>query len=186
MKILLIGDSIRIGYQELVRQKLAGRGEVLSPPANCGHSMMHRDNFAAWYLAQPADVIHFNCGIWDSVGPPGDPAPRFTVSAYARNLRIIVRRLRAETKSRLIFATTTPMLVPRDASPKENCRLYPLVQRLNAAAVRVMSARGVEVNDLCAAILAAGVNECLSEDKVHMSPRGNEVLAEAVVRFILG
>ena len=33
-KIVLIGDSIRIGYDAYVREKLAGKAEVLSPEEN--------------------------------------------------------------------------------------------------------------------------------------------------------
>ena len=186
MKITLIGDSICLGYQQLVREKVGARAEVWAPEANCGHSLLHRENFSAWYLEARPDVVHFNAGIWDVVPPTGDLGPRFTVSAYVRNLRLIVRRLRAETKARVIFATTTPILFPLDATPKEMCRIDPLLQRFNAAAVRLMRESGVEVDDLYSVIVNAGVNDCLLDDKVHMTPRGNEVLSDAVVRFILG
>jgi lysophospholipase L1-like esterase len=185
MKLVLIGDSIRMGYQELVRKKIGDAAEVWAPPVNSGHSLMHRENFDAWYLAPQGDVIHFNCGIWDCVRLP-DGARRFTLGTYLRNLKLVVQRLKATTKARLIFATTTPMFIPRDSTPLEKCRLDPAVVRYNKAAVALMEYEGLEVDDLFSAVMSAGAQKCLSADKVHMSEFGNEVLSDAVVNFVLG
>ena len=185
MKITLIGDSIRMGYQEFVRRKVGDRAEVWGPTQNCGHSLYHRENLDAWYLEQKPDVIHFNCGIWDCI-PLGDGATRFTLSTYVRNLKLVIRRLKGASKARLIFATTTPMLAPRDSTPKGECRIDPAVVQYNEAAVRLAKSSGVEVNDLFGVVVAADVCKCLADDKVHMSEHGNEVLSDAVVRFILG
>jgi len=185
MKIVLVGDSIRMAYQPYVERKLAGRAQVWGPAENCRHSLVHRENLTAWAVESKPDVYHFNCGIHDLVRL--DYAPRFTVRGYVRNLKLIVRRLKAETRARLIWATTTPMLVPRDGvTPMQQSELDPDVVRYNEAALEVMHAQGIEVNDLYGAVIAAGVRKCLSEDKCHMSPYGNEVLSEAVVRFVMG
>jgi hypothetical protein len=185
VKIVLVGDSIRMGYQPLVQRKVGQRAEVWGPAENCRHSLVHRESLTAWAIEARPEVYHFNCGIHDLVLL--DPAPRFTVSGYVRNLKLIVRRLRAETRARLIWATTTPMLVPRDGvTPKQECRLDPDVERYNAAALRVMKDAAIEVNDLYRAVVEAGVYECLSDDKCHMTAYGNEVLSDAAVRFILG
>jgi len=187
MKIVLIGDSIRIGYQELVRQKIGNRAEVVWPEANCGHSLMHRENLNQWYLEPQADVIHFNCGIWDLWPDAGTHARTFTISTYVRNLKLIVRSVKARTKARLIWATTTPLLTaPYAAAPKEKCTVAPVVERYNAAARRVMADYGVGINDLYGAVMEAGVYECLSDDLCHMTPVGSDVLAEAVVRAVMG
>jgi len=185
MKIVLVGDSIRKGYQPLVEKKVGDQAEVWGPAENCRHSLVHRESLTAWAVETRPSVYHFNCGIHDLIKL--DSAPRFTVSGYVRNLKLIVRRLRAETRARLIWATTTPMLVPLDdMTPKQDCRLDPEVERYNAAALRVMQGAGIEVNDLYGVVIEAGVYECLSDDKCHMSPYGNEVLSDAVVRCVLG
>jgi len=180
MKIVLVGDSIRMGYEPLVRQKVGDRAEVWAPAENCGNSMAHRDRFVAWAIEPKPDVYHFNCGIHDL--HVIDLGARFTVSAYARNLRIVVERLKTETNARLIWATSTPMLAPLNP----NAKRYPAVELYNAAALRVMEKNGIEVNDLYQAVMDAGAEKCLSEDKVHMAPYGNEVLSDAIVRFIFG
>ncbi len=185
MKIVLVGDSIRMHYEPMVRRKVGKRAEVWGPEENCRNSLLHREKLGPWAIESRPDIYQFNCGIHDLIHCP-DSAPRVTQREYVRNLKLIVRRLKAETNARLIWATTTPMLTPRDETPKEQCRLDPIVERYNAAALSVMEQNGIEVNDLYRAVLDAGVFECLREDKAHMAPYGNEVLSEAVVRFILG
>ena len=185
MKIVLVGDSIRGCYQPLVVDKVGERAEVWGPPENCRHSLVHRESLTAWAIDTQPDVYHFNCGIHDLVVL--DSEPRFTIDGYVRNLRLIVQRLKAECRARLIWATTTPMLVPRDGvTCMDDSTLDPDVVRYNEAALEIMGAAGLEVNDLCQTVIGAGVLECLSEDKVHMTQRGNDVLSDAVVRFILG
>ncbi len=173
-----------MGYQPAVIEKAGERAEVWGPAENCRHSMVHREGLQAWAIDTAADVYHFNCGIHDLV--PFDPGPRFPIDSYVANLRIIVRRLQEASSARLIWAATTPMLVPRDGvTSMADSTLDPDVIRYNEAALDVMRGAGVEINDLYQAVIDGGVLECLSEDKVHMSERGNDVLSDAVVRFIL-
>jgi len=180
MRIVLIGDSIRMGYMQRVRQLVGERAEVVWPEANCGNSMMIREHLREWVIDHAPDLVHFNAGIHDLGWMPDETVPRFTISAYVRNLRIIVQRLRRTTQARLIFATTTPFLIPLDAGSKEQCRIAPVVARYNAAAVRLMKSLDVPVNDLYQAAAAAGVSNCLGDDKLHMNDYGNRVLAAAV------
>ena len=185
-KVILIGDSIRGGYQQRVRQLIGRRAEVWAPRANCGNSFWIRENLNAWVIDRDPDIVHFNCGIHDFGWMPGERVPRFTAGAYARNLRIIVGRLRSETRARLIFATSTPFLRPCAADlPKLKCTPAPIVQRYNAAARGVMKAHKVPVNDLFAVVMKAGVYDCICQDKIHMTPKGNEALARAVAKAII-
>ena len=185
MRIVLIGDSIRMGYMERVRRLIGERAEVVWPEANCGNSMMIREHLSEWVTYHAPDLVHFNAGIHDLGWMPDETVPRFAISAYVRNLRIILRRLRKTTHARLIFATTTPFLIPMDAGPREQCRIAPVVSRYNAAAVRLMESSGVPVNDLYQAAVAAGVSNCLGDDRLHMNDHGNEVLAAAVVASVM-
>src|SRR3954466_247399 len=64
-KVVLIGDSIRMGYAPLVAKRLEGKAVVLSATANGGDSGNVLKNLDEWAIkAQPA-VIHFNCGLHD-------------------------------------------------------------------------------------------------------------------------
>jgi lysophospholipase L1-like esterase len=184
-RIILIGDSIRMGYQSRVRAAFEGRAVVTAPKENCGNTFWIRENLDKWVISHKPDVVHFNAGIHDLGWMPGETNPRFSISEYARSLRIIVDRLRGETDASLIFATTTPILKPCSPSlPKEQCRSAEIVDRYNAAAVKVMAARDVAVNDLNQVVHQAGLSTCICDDKIHMADDGNDVLAAAVVRAI--
>lgn len=185
VKIVLIGDSIRGGYMRRVRELVGGRADVVWPDANCGNSMLIREHLREWAIDHNPDVVHFNAGIHDLGWMDGETVPRFTVSAYVRNLRIIVDRLQQATKARLIFATATPFPVPLGDTPPETCTPAPVVERYNRAAVKLMKPRGVAINDLHAAVMNAGILDCMGDDKLHMSDHGNEVLAQQVTRALL-
>jgi|EP01047_Picozoa_sp_COSAG01_P073539 hypothetical protein len=62
-RVLLLGDSISIGYHLNVRARLEGVANVHRPDTNCGHTgkgvAMLRDWLAA-HGDRQWDVIHFN------------------------------------------------------------------------------------------------------------------------------
>ena len=72
MKVVLIGDSIRMGYQPLVAEK-CGEAEVWGPAVNGRHSLWALDHFEEWVAAQEPDIVHVNFGIHDcSIQPDGE------------------------------------------------------------------------------------------------------------------
>ena len=65
MKVILIGDSIRMGYQALVAEQLDGQGEVWGPQQNGGDSRNVLAHLEEWVLDQDAALLHMNCGLHD-------------------------------------------------------------------------------------------------------------------------
>ena len=59
------------------------------------------------------------------------------------------------------------------------------VQAYNRVAAAIMTEVGIAINDLHDAIQNDDVGACIGRDGVHMTERGNKVLADAVCRFIL-
>ena len=67
-RVLILGDSISLGYTPLVVEKMKGRAFVTRPACNCGPSEFYlrsRGNIGKWLGEKPWDVIHVNFGIWD-------------------------------------------------------------------------------------------------------------------------
>src|SRR5262249_25780297 len=64
-RVLLIGDSIRLGYAPLVAKKLAGRAEVVSFPDNGGDTANLQTILDKWLAEGKPTVVHFNCGLHD-------------------------------------------------------------------------------------------------------------------------
>lgn len=179
MKVTLIGDSIRLGYQPLVAEKLAESAEVWGPVNNGGDSRNVLKHLDEWMTQRPADVIHLNCGLHDL--KVGDGNHQVPLEEYVDNLKQIVERL-AGTGARLIWATTTPVIDERHQRVKEFARYNTDVQTYNAAALEVINSAPIfiGVNDLYKVIIENDVEKCIVDDGVHMSDFGNEILSDKV------
>ena len=182
-RVLLIGDSISIGYTMPVRALLADEANVHRIPVNGQSSDFGLKHIDAWLGEGPGEVIHFNWGSWDThILETG--AHRNSLEAYAAALRTLVDKMKA-TNARLIFATTTPF--GRDKDGKLSIRRAD-VPRYNAVATEVMASAGVPINDLYALALPR-LQELQDEDGVHFTPEGSQALAAQVagkIREALG
>ena len=66
-RVLIIGDSISIGYTAGVREQLKNTANVHRVPGNAGHTGMGLANLEKWLNEKNGkwDLIHFNWGLWD-------------------------------------------------------------------------------------------------------------------------
>ena len=148
-KVVLLGDSIRLGYAPLVAKRLAGRAVVVSPSENGGDSANLLRHIEEWCIQEKPTVVHFNCGLHDLKLDKKTKQHKVELPQYERNLRQLVARLQKETAAALIFADTTPIVDARHAKRKADFdRFEADVQQYNAAAVGVMKQCGVPVHDL--------------------------------------
>lgn len=175
-KIILLGDSIRLSYGNRVRELLGEGYTVWQPEDNC--------RFAAYtlrmlfdYKAQleGADVIHFNCGLWDMCDLFGD-GPFTPLEVYAEQMVRIAKILKTYAPV-VIFATTTP------PSPKMWGHDLNRVRAYNAAAMAALEPLGVLFDDLFTPV-AEDIDRMISEDYLHASPYGVEILANCVADCI--
>ncbi len=183
-RVLLIGDSISIGYTLAVREKLSGKANVHRPPTNCGPTTRGLEQIDAWLGTGKWDVIHFNWGLhdlkyMDSKGKlvaPEKGKQQVPIEAYEKNMETLVKRLK-KTGAKLIWCATTP--VPEGSSG----RVKGDAVRYNAAALRVMKKHGVAVNDLHAFALPR-LKKIQRPRNVHFSAEGSGALADQVVACI--
>lgn len=179
--IVLIGDSIRMGYAPLVSKQLQGQAVILSHEPNGGDSANVLKNLEDWAVATKPDIIHFNCGLHDLKRSHENSTHQVEPADYEKNLRAIVERLRQSTKARVVFANTTPILDDRHAQRKADFdRLEADVARYNEIAQRVMAELGVPIHDLHGLVQASGPEQALGPDGTHFTPEGNHLLADAV------
>src|SRR3954466_648053 len=121
-RVLLIGDSISIGYTVDVREALRGKANVHRPATNCGPTTRGVQSIDQWLGDGKWDVIHFNFGLHDlkfvddagKNAPPDKGHPQVSESDYEKNLENIVGKMK-KTGAKLIFATTTPVPSGADA-----------------------------------------------------------------------
>src|SRR5262245_10052871 len=180
-RVVLVGDSIRMGYAPLVARRLQGLAVVVSPAANGGDSTNVLKHLDEWVIAQKPDVVHLNCGLHDLKRFKKTRTYQVELAAYEANLKEVVARLRRGSDAALVFANTTPTLDDRHAKRGANFdRFEADVRRYNAAAHAVMQAAGVPVHDLHGVVRDAGPEQVLAKDGTHYAAAGNERLADAV------
>ncbi len=186
-RVLLIGDSISIGYTVPVRDLLKGKANVHRIPTNGGPTVNGLKHLDAWLGTSKWDVIHFNWGLHDLkyMGPnnenladPKSPNSHQQVPLpeYERNLKQLVEKLKA-TNAKLIWRNTTP--VPEGAAG----RVPEDVAKYNEAAARVMKAAGVITEDLYEHSLA-GPKGIQLPANVHYTPQGYQYLAQHIAPAI--
>jgi acyl-CoA thioesterase-1 len=199
-RVLLLGDSISIGYTPFVQERLKEEAVVLRPSRtnpqtkkvaneNCAGTNNGVKNIDRWLMLDGGhwDVIHFNFGLHDlkRVDPktgansnnPDDPH-QADPETYEKQLREIVGKLK-KTGAKLIFATTTPY--PEGVTPHRDVED---AQRYNEIARKIMKENDVAVNDLYSVILPR-LKDLQRPVNVHFTPEGSKVLGEEVAKEIL-
>ena len=150
--VLILGDSISIGYTPVVRDALKGKANVIRPSANCGETRMGLAGIDDWLGDGKWDVIHFNWGLWDLCYRNPESKTQghrdkvngkqaIPLAEYEANLERLVERLK-QTGAVLVWASTT--VVPEG----EAGRVVGDELKYNAAAERVMKKHGVRIDDL--------------------------------------
>ncbi|MDB6007631.1 MAG: family lipolytic protein [Prosthecobacter sp.] len=176
-RVLLIGDSISIGYTLPTRKLLEGKANVHRIPTNGGPTKNGVANIAKWLGTSKWDVIHFNWGIHDLKYMP-DGKRQVEPADYEANLRSLVATLK-KTGAKLIWATTTP-IPDGELNPS---RKFGQVKEYNEIAAKVMAENGVAVDDLNAHITPQLATMQNPRD-VHYTSAGSEYLAKQVADSI--
>jgi len=186
-RILIIGDSISIGYTPIVKEMLRGKAEVVHAPGNSESTVRGLEKLDAWLGSNKWDVIHFNWGLHDmkyidaqtkmtavSKGKQWVP-----VEQYEPNLKTLVQRLK-KTGAKLIWCSTTP--VPDGVTG----RVPGDEVKYNAAALRVMQAEGIPIDDLHAVVGTPQNRTAMGgrPKDVHYTDSGYKVLASEVVKAL--
>ena len=187
--VLIIGDSISIGYTVPVRNLLTGKADVFRPNTNCMFSSYGAAHIEEWVGNKTWDVIHFNHGIWDvqfmhdggmvrnlDEYTREEMTRRVTTEQYIQNLEKILSVLE-QTGATLIWATTTPLI-------SEGTDTELLLEKNNLAALKLMEQRGVMIDDL-SALATPNLKEWQLDDGCHYNSLGYEGLAKQVAEKLL-
>jgi lysophospholipase L1-like esterase len=183
-KVVLVGDSIRMGYAPFVAKRLDGKAVVVSAKPNGEDSGNVLRNLDEWVIKENPAVVHLNAGLHDlKLTDKGHQVP---LADYEKNLKTILDRIRKETKAAVIFATSTPINDTLHAQRKAGFdRLEADVRRYNAVAVSVMKQAGVPINDLHQLVETRGTHKVMNPDGTHYAPEGYEMMATVVADSIL-
>jgi len=181
--VLLIGDSIRIGYQEYVKEKLEGKAEVFFPGENSRfvqYTLRYISIWAESLDTEKIDTVHWNNGIWDILRLDGEESltPK---DWYIQLLERTYRKIRMYfPNAKIIFALTTS--VKESWRPGKSMLYNNEIEEYNQAAAELMKSLGVEVNDLYS--VSSEFDDSMRRDWVHFNEKGSSVLADAVVKAL--
>jgi acyl-CoA thioesterase-1 len=182
--LLILGDSISLGYTPVVAAKLAGKVNVWRPEMNCGSTLVYKEHLLQWLGGRKWDMIHFNCGLHD-INRSGNAAinrtdgeRRVPVEEYLENLEWITDAILAASK-RVVWASTTPV-------PPETVGRTPGDEiEYNKAAEKLMKRKNIQINDLHSFILPFSPDCHPAPDNVHYTDEGYGKLGDEVARVAL-
>lgn len=186
--VLLIGDSISIGYTPHVARLLAEKANIIHNPGNAQHTGTGLERIDEWLGDTNWDVIHFNWGLWDlcyrhpNAKTQGNRdkvngTVTWTLDQYEQNLEQLVLRLK-QTNAALIWANTT--IVPEG----EAGRFVGDDKRYNEVAQRVMERNGIEISDLNKITSEFTPDLFVGPGDVHFTQEGYAVIGAHVAEKI--
>lgn len=188
-QVLVIGDSISIGYTPHVVELLKDKAVVKHHKGNAGPTGNGLKNLEKWLGETQWDVIHFNWGLHDlcyrnpeakTQGHRDKVNGTLTMSLeqYEENLDELVSQLKA-TGAKLIWAHTT--VVPEN----EAGRKVGDDKKYNEVAAKVMKQHGVTINDLNSLTSEFPPDLFAKPGDVHYTTAGYKKIAEQVAERIL-
>lgn len=176
-RVLIIGDSISIGYTQPTRDLLAGKANVHRIATNGGPTTNGVANLSKWLGDSKWDVVHFNFGLHD-IKRDAEGKQQVPFDQYEKNLRQMVSELK-KTGARLVWASTTPVPEGNLNPPRSDKD----VVQFNQLAREIMDENGVQMNDLYG-LAKPQLGKIQRPVNVHFTDDGSKVLAEQVAAAI--
>ncbi|MBR7117544.1 MAG: SGNH/GDSL hydrolase family protein [Clostridia bacterium] len=181
-KIILIGDSTRMGYDKYVKEALEGAAEVYYAPEN-GRYALNVLRFAhdwknKYEWPEDADLVYWNAGLWDVIEMFGDE-PLVPVDCYANAIPRVDKRLRMLfPKAKMVFATSVSVIEDR-CGPNFK-RRNSVIEQYNEVAKKALSATDTVIHDLYA--LTKNTGGEYRTDAVHFyTDLGRELMGGLVL-----
>jgi len=186
-KVLIIGDSISMGYTPFVIKLLKDKAIVKHNPGNAGPTMSGISTIDKYIKGEDKgekwSVIHFNWGLWDMYGWCFFKDKR-SPAEYEKRLDKLVAKLK-KTGAVLIWGTTTPACPDPEVTMlkkfKQKIQISPeLEKEYQAAALRIMKKYNVKIDDLYALMKPIRLKYALAPNNVHYTKEGYKILAAQV------
>ncbi|MFI3267120.1 MAG: SGNH/GDSL hydrolase family protein [Rikenellaceae bacterium] len=116
--VLIIGNSISIGYTPFVREILTDVSNVYRVPNNAGSTKFGLENIKFWLGNIDWDVIHVNFGLHDLKYTITQKNQDVPPAKYEENLRKLLQYLLDNTNAKIVWAMTS--FVPSEVSPRRD------------------------------------------------------------------
>lgn len=179
--VLLIGDSISIGWRDTTIQELP-RVNFATLPHNGGFTQRGLDNIDSYLAMQPSwDVIVCNWGLHDL--RVWDFGYRTPIDVYESNLvELLTRCATASGSPAVIFNLTTPVQAHAADRSNDDVIAYNLAALDAIATVQAMG-HTIRVHDLYSFVDAAP-DDWYVPDGVHYTPEAYQAMGERIANEI--
>ncbi|MCF7972836.1 MAG: SGNH/GDSL hydrolase family protein [Phycisphaerae bacterium] len=182
--VLIIGDSISLGYTPHVTEMLKKVAVVKHHKGNAQHTGTGLKLLDQWIGDTTWDVIHFNWGLWDLCYRHPDSKVQgnrdkvngtvtTSLAQYEKNLDQLVTRLK-KTHAKLIWAHTT--VVPEH----EAGRFVGDDKKYNDVAAKIMKKHGIPIDDLYTLTKRFPPTLFTAPGNVHYTKEGYQAIAKQV------
>ncbi|MBL8994840.1 MAG: carbohydrate binding domain-containing protein [Spirochaetia bacterium] len=165
-RVLLVGDSICNGYNEIVRDELAGTAYVsFYATSKCASDRSYLRELAYVLEEYPYEAVHFNNGL-HSLGTDR--------KEWEEGIRAALALIREKAKgAKIIWASSTPL---KDAGLTEKAK------ELNEIAARVMRENNIPTDDLFA--LMDPMDRSMWTDTFHYNAEGRKMQGKKVAEVL--
>ena len=187
-KIILIGDSIRLGYDKYVKDALSSVAEVYYPNDSARFSEYTLRYLSDWKhdngWGEDIDLVHWNTGLWDVLEMYGE-APISNPQQYDETIAKIYRQIKILfPKAKQIFATSTSVIEERYGWDRK--RHNSTIEQYNKIAAEALKDTDCVINDLYTLTKNAPL-EIRAGDPTHFyTPEGTKLIGDRVLSYICG
>ena len=185
-KIILIGDSIRLGYDKYVKDALARVAEVSYPDDSARFSEYTLRYLSDWKhdnkWGSDIDLVHWNTGLWDVLEMYGEE-PISNPTQYGETIGKIYRQIKILfPRAKQIFANNTSVIEEKYGYDRK--RHNATIEAYNKIATDVLAGTDCMINDLYTLTKNAPM-EIRAGDPTHFyTPEGTKLIGDRVISYI--
>jgi hypothetical protein len=186
-KVVLIGDSTRMGYDKFIKESLEGVAEVYYAPENARFSTNTLRFAHDWKTkgGWPSDIdlVLWNVGLWDLLEMFGE-GPLVPVEHYKYNIPRIDKRLRTLfPEAKMVFVTSVSVLEERYKPGDKYIRRNSAIEEYNKEALDALKETDTKIFDLYT--LTKDAPASYRTDAVHFyTDEGRAFVGGLVLDFI--
>ena len=184
-KVVLLGDSIRMGYEKYVKLAFEDRLQIYGPEDCCRFAAYLLRYVGTWKgemgCGSDVDLVHWNCGLWDCLYL-ADGEKQTDLDTYGKYLARIHRticKLYPQAKQSFALSTAVQEHLFTGVFKRFNAD----IEAYNAVAVETLAPLGVDFDDLYA--VTRSLDPACWSDSTHFNTAlGTQAVAGAVVEHL--
>ena len=184
-KVILIGDSIRMGYAKYVKEALAGSAEVYHSADSARFSTYLFRFLPDWKRNEgwtdDVDLVHWNVGLWDVLEIDGEGVLN-DPETYEKNIGRIYRKIKLLfPNAKQVFATSTSVIEEEYKGSYKRHNHF--IEEYNEIAKKVLSDFDIEIHDLYG--LTKMMPREYRSDMTHFdTPEATKIIGDRIVSVI--